>query len=473
MKRYKYKIVTLFMLVLILGYGPTVFVAQTLDELENEIENIKAETEKQKAEQAEIKTQKADTESSIEEVKAEIDEINANIATEQAKIDSKNEEIEVQNGKIKEIQAKIPEAQEEAGKMLVTLQKVENSDVLIQMVLSPSDAEGDNILRRMDSVNQLSEYAGGVVLDLVEIERQLQYEQTVLEKQKAELEQNQASLETEQKNLEAKEAEYQEVLEQQSDAIGDLDTSVEQSAEDQRMMEDTLAYYQSFGCSGDDIVGSKCGGLGDDDGDGVINNDDSCPKEAGDKSDGCPTAVTEDKPTSGGSGDDNSSSGGGGSTGGGLPTSSSGFARPLSSGVVTCEYMCYTGHPALDMDKADYAPVLASADGVVTTARGGCAAFDPGVNSCNGGYGNYVMITHNTDQGVFFSLYGHLSSLSVSQGQTVSQGQQIGLLGDSGNSYGSHLHFELYPDGNGNGIPDDYKSNPRNYADFPATGVFW
>ncbi len=468
MKKFKYKLLVVLMLVMTLSYTPTIFLAQTLDQLENEIEKIKEESANQLEEQEQIKAEKADTEAEIIDVKAEIDTINANIATAQAEIDAKNAEIATQEDKIAEIQAQIPEAKEEAGQMLLTLQKIENSNVMVQMVLSPSDSEEDNILRRMESMNSLSEYAGSVVIELVDIERELQYEKTVLDKQKAELEQNEIGLQTEQKNLTAKEEEFKQVLAQQSDAIGELDSSVEQAAEDQKMMEDTLAYYQSLGCSGEDVVGSKCGLLADDDGDGISNGEDSCPNESGTGSDGCPVVETTDEATT--STSDNSSSSGNSSSGG---SSSSSFGAPLRTGVVTCEYLCYSGHYATDMDYADYAPVVATNGGVVTTARGGCDPFYSGVNTCNGGYGNYVMVTHYTNDGVYFSLYGHLSSISVSQGQTVSKGTQLGLLGDSGNSNGSHLHFELYKDANGNGIPDDSKTNPRNYVSLPNTGVFW
>lgn len=464
MKLNKYRIITLSMLFLVVSYNPTLFLAQTLDELEQEIAQIKEDTEKQKEEQAQITEEKEQTEKDIADVKAEIDTITANIATEQSKIDSKNTEIETQKAKIEEIQAQIPEVKEDAGQMLLALQKIENSNILLQMVASPTEVAGDNILHRMESVNTLSEYAGSVVIELIEIERELQYEKTVLDKQLAELEQNQIALQAEEASLQAKEEEFKEVLAMQSESISDIDVSVEKAAEDQAMMEDTLAYYQSYGCSGTDVVGSKCGGLGDDDGDGVQNSEDSCPNEFGDQADGCPSPVVEE------TGNGNSNSNGGGSTGSG---NSASFIRPMSSGVITCEYACYSGHVGIDMDIYDYAPILASGSGVVTTARGGCAPFAAGVNTCNGGYGNYVMVTHNTSSGTYFSLYAHLASINVSQGQTVSQGQQLGTLGDSGNSAGSHLHFEIYKDANGNGIPDDAKTNPRNYVSFPATWTYW
>lgn len=475
MRKFKTKIAIVFMLILSITFQPTVLMAQTLSQLEQEIDKIVEDTEKQKEEQKKIKAEKANTEAELADVKAEIDLITANIAAEQAKIDSKNAEIEIQKGKIKEIQDKIPEAREEAGGMLLAMQKVENSNVLVQMVVKPTDTEGDNILRRMESVNSISEYAGSVVLDLVAIEKELKFEKTVLDKQLAELKQTETTLETEQANLKVKQDEFNQTLASQSESISDIDVSVGKAAEDQAMMEDTLKYYKQYGCSGDDVVGSKCGGLGDDDKDGVQNSEDSCPNEYGEKANGCPVPEEKDDTTSGNSGNNSGGSSNGGNSGGGNSGggSSATFARPMRSGVVTCNYGCYSGHQGIDLDLVDYAPILASSTGIVTTSRGGCAPFAAGVNGCNGGYGNYVMVTHYTNNGIYFSLYAHLASINVSQGQKVTQGQQVGTLGDSGNSAGSHLHFELYKDTNGNGIPDDYKSDPRKYVSFPAAGVYW
>lgn len=85
-------------------------------------------------------------------------------------------------------------------------------------------------------------------------------------------------------------------------------------------------------------------------------------------------------------------------------------------------------HSGIDFPVATGTSVKTITSGTVVTAGWG------------GAYGNQVVVKHADGH---YSQYGHLSSLSVSAGQTVSTGQQIGLSGSTGNSTGPHLHFEV------------------------------
>ncbi len=70
------------------------------------------------------------------------------------------------------------------------------------------------------------------------------------------------------------------------------------------------------------------------------------------------------------------------------------------------------------------------------------------------------MVSHYINGKSYTTLYAHLSSISVSSGQKVSQGQKIGAVGSTGDSTGPHLHFEIHNGGYGNPV------NPRNHVGF-------
>lgn len=89
-------------------------------------------------------------------------------------------------------------------------------------------------------------------------------------------------------------------------------------------------------------------------------------------------------------------------------------------------------HAGEDIPASYGAEILAAASGTVITA------------GWVSGYGNYTVIDHG---GGMMTAYGHQSTIAVSVGQTVTQGQVIGYVGSTGNSTGPHLHFEVYING--------------------------
>ncbi|MEX0749557.1 MAG: M23 family metallopeptidase [Dehalococcoidia bacterium] len=155
--------------------------------------------------------------------------------------------------------------------------------------------------------------------------------------------------------------------------------------------------------------------------------DDAEPIEA-------PTAV----PNDGSSGD------GGGSAGEVVtgPPSSSGLIWPFY-GNISSYYS--GGHPlGIDIDGFN------NPNGGVVAATSGTVIFAGGNACCS--YGLYVVVM--SDDGIE-TLYAHLASISVSQGESVGQGEVIGTVGSTGYSTGTHLHFEV--------IDNGVRVNPINY----------
>ena len=93
-------------------------------------------------------------------------------------------------------------------------------------------------------------------------------------------------------------------------------------------------------------------------------------------------------------------------------------------------------HGGLDIAADAGTPIIAADDGIITVANG--------VDSWGGGYGFYVMISHGDG---YETLYGHCSSICVSNGQVVQKGEVIAYVGSTGNSTGNHLHFEIRANG--------------------------
>jgi len=135
-----------------------------------------------------------------------------------------------------------------------------------------------------------------------------------------------------------------------------------------------------------------------------------------------------------------------------IPEQYSGSMRwPLDAYIVSSEYGERWGkvHKGMDMAAHVGEPVYAIADGEVIYAGDGLR-----------GYGNVVILRHDRKTS---SLYAHNSELKVKQGDQVTKGTLVALLGNTGHSTGPHVHFEIR-DG-------DAAVNPRNVLPKSKLGV--
>ncbi|MFD6441241.1 peptidoglycan DD-metalloendopeptidase family protein, partial [Peribacillus sp. NPDC060186] len=117
-----------------------------------------------------------------------------------------------------------------------------------------------------------------------------------------------------------------------------------------------------------------------------------------------------------------------------VPAVSSGtFTRP-SAGYVssTMGERWNKQHAGIDIAASGTVPVVAAADGVVSRSY------------FSSSYGNVIFVTHSISGQQWTTVYAHLSSRQASTGSVVAKGQQIGIMGNTGHSFGQHLHFELH-----------------------------
>lgn len=116
-----------------------------------------------------------------------------------------------------------------------------------------------------------------------------------------------------------------------------------------------------------------------------------------------------------------------------LPTpSAAGFIWPVE-GTFTSGFGYRWGrmHEGIDIAAAEGTPIRAAADGTVVLMQ---SEYE------SGGYGNYTCLDHG---GGLSTCYAHQSSFATSSGASVSQGDLIGYVGNTGHSFGAHLHFEV------------------------------
>ncbi|MFA9557708.1 peptidoglycan DD-metalloendopeptidase family protein [Evansella sp. AB-rgal1] len=125
------------------------------------------------------------------------------------------------------------------------------------------------------------------------------------------------------------------------------------------------------------------------------------------------------------------------------------FIRPTTVTRVTSGFRTPSrpNHHGVDFAEPGYHPIFATADGIVSRSY------------ISTSYGEVIMIRHTINGETWESVYAHLrsGSRSVDVGNRVTQGMQIGVMGDTGDATGQHLHFELH-----RGIWNQNKTNAVN-----------
>ncbi len=136
-----------------------------------------------------------------------------------------------------------------------------------------------------------------------------------------------------------------------------------------------------------------------------------------------------------------------------VPVSSGTFTRP-AAGVVTSQMgpRWNKQHAGIDIAASGTVAIVAAADGVVSRSY------------YSSSYGNVVFISHSIGGQLYTTVYAHMSSRKASSGQVVAKGQLIGYMGNTGHSYGQHLHFEVHQ-GPWNAAKSN-AVNPLNYVSY-------
>lgn len=333
----------------------------------------------------------------IDTLQAQIDTLNESVTVAKALRDEIQGKVDTLNTQIADTQKKIDAQQREIDKTYDQLKVRIRSMYMsggnastLEMLFGASDYS--SFLLSMELVSRTSKHDSEMI-------RQLKTQVQAQEKSKAELDaqkaEQQAELVKKQETLDKLTAQEKELSAKANEAKSYIDSLNAESAEAQKRKNELEQQQDAYDAEIEKIINSSGG------------------------------------------------SSGSGSISGGSGSSSTPMLYPLPTmplggrGYISSPYGRrtdpYTGfHKGMDLtgSSAHGEPIAAALDGKVIVAGYGW----------NGGYGNYVIIDHGNG---LSTLYGHCSSLATSVGARVSQGSTIAYVGNTGNSFGPHLHFEV------------------------------
>ena len=382
---------------LVLSLGITSVVAsplfaESISDLQDEQATIKNSIEEKQGELDSNSSQKSETVAKIKEISDSINATQQKIASFTSQISDQEAAIAETNAQITETEAKLAKAQESLNDRLVTIYKDGNVNYL--EVLFQSEDFSD-FLTRFEYLSYITKRDKNLVEEVKSVKAQL-------ETQKATLEQQLASLNALKSEEEGVKALLEEQQSQQESVYAELE-------KDEAAIKETIAAMQATS----DEIGKKIADL-----QAQEEAKRAAAAAVANQSNGAVTAAAADASSYE------------------VTSAGSGVWPAPSSHTITSNYGgrsypldgSYNYHLGTDIGASYGTPVVSYQAGTVLIA------------SYHWSYGNYVVVDHGNG---LSTLYAHMSALTVSAGQSVSAGQQVGLVGSTGSSTGPHLHFEV------------------------------
>lgn len=384
--------------------------------------SVHAEETKEDVEQQKEEAQQAQEEANanaekyqkkVDKLTAAVNELDKQATDISTQIVEKKQQAEDLQNEIDETQTKLAEAQVSEDNQYEAMKKriqylYEEGDVAYIDALM-SSASFEDSLNKSEYVDQLSTYDQKQLNKLVKTKNDIAEYQQTLKDDLADVEKVKADLETKQADLD--------------DVISQKNAEINKYSDDVEMQKALAAEYAKQESELDDKLAEL-----------ARQEQQRLEKERKQRE-----AEQQQQDNNGGSDNSGSDSDNSGSNNGGSTTGSGQFIWPVS-GPIT-DYFgpresptagASSNHMGIDIGCSYGVPIAAADAGVVTVAEWGESG------------GNYVMIDHGNG---FVTMYLHNSSLAVSVGDVVSQGQTIAYAGSTGYSTGTHCHFSVFLNG--------------------------
>lgn len=348
-----------------------------------EIDNAKKQAEDLKNKKSSAESEKNSLAKELETKVKEMEDVEKKISAKETEISKKEDEL---------VQAKVDENTQYDSMKKRIKYMYENGNTHFIEILCDSKSIGE-FLNNAEYINTISTYDRNMLVEFQDVVKEVEKQEETLQAEYKELNTMQDDIVKKQESLTA-------LINEKSAEIASLDSELTQTNSKIKKLEEAAAAAQRK------------------------------QQEA---------AAAAASAASSGSSSGSGSSGGGSSyvPSNSIVVSGSGqFTNPCPGASIssTFGYRDFDGafHKGLDLAAAEGTPTYAAAAGTVIIAGWSSSA------------GNWVVIDHGNG---LVTKYMHHSALAVSAGQTVAKGQQIGYVGNTGNSFGAHLHFQVEVNG--------------------------
>ncbi|MCM3602614.1 peptidoglycan DD-metalloendopeptidase family protein [Robertmurraya korlensis] len=386
----------------------------------NTLQDLKEEKSQIQEEKSEVETKIDEAEQKLSEnqaqqssIQAQIKEIDMKVTDTENKIAEKNVEIENTKAEIETLKAEIVVLEERIAKRNELLKDrarnfQENGSMVSYIDVLMGAKSFSDFIDRMSAVATIVEADQDILREHQADKEELEAKKKEVEDKLAGLEKMLADLEGMKQSLESQKAEKDKLMATLQREETELHEHKMALAEEQSILANQAAAMQK-----------------------AIQMEQERQAKAAAEAAAAAAAAAANNSSGGGS-----TESGGGSTVSAPAVSGGSFTRP-SAGYLSSGFGVRWGklHAGVDLAAKGTVPVVSAADGVVIRSY------------YSSSYGNAIFIAHSINGQTYTTVYAHLSSRSVGEGQVVSKGQFIGNMGNTGDSYGQHLHFELHRGG--------------------------
>lgn len=396
----------------------TVSAEDSISDLEQQLQQLEQENEKYQKILDDTKSDIAEKEEYKSALVSKVQVLDEKIAVTREKISSLNDDIKEKQDAYDKGLSEVEDQFDALANRLRILYMSGNATDL-EIIFGAKDFS--DLIDKMELVKSLANSDKELISEIQTKLDELSTKKKSLEADKKDLETQQASLKSDQDEFNKLISDNDEILKNLYASNSEVQNSLESAALQSDEIEAKISqYYAAQKAAAEHAA------------------------QASQSSSSSGSSSSSSSSSSSGSSSSGSSSSGSSSV---IVPSGSGFAWPtpgfVSRSSEWFEDREVYNHGGIDIAGAGImgTPVVAAADGTVVATNSSCThnwgkSYSCG---CGGGYGNYVMISH---AGGKMTVYGHLTSLTVSSGQSVSRGQVIGYVGSTGNSTGPHLHYE-------------------------------